>query len=230
MKEKVQLVSIVCMLFAFGFTSCSKKCATDNLVGAYSDAVYKQEIQTIPGKLQCEYYDFGGEGIAYHDTDTSNNGSGNLNKGEGYLNTYRIDEAVDISYTKFHDNIDNSTYNFVEPKEGQLYIGWTEPGEWTKYTIDVKTTGVYQTGIMYTANADGQISLSLNGKDITGPLDIVSTYVDADTIAWRQWHHWNYMKNITEVKLEKGVQILTLHTLSNGQMNYDFLEFALKEN
>jgi len=25
--------------------------------------------QKIPGKLQCAYYDFGGEGIAYHDTD-----------------------------------------------------------------------------------------------------------------------------------------------------------------
>jgi hypothetical protein len=44
----------------------------------YSDAIYTQGIQTIPGWRQCEYYDLGGGGIAFHDTDTSNNGSENL--------------------------------------------------------------------------------------------------------------------------------------------------------
>jgi len=39
------------------------------------------ELQTIPGKLQCEYYDFGGEGIAYHDSDTINSGSGKIKSG-----------------------------------------------------------------------------------------------------------------------------------------------------
>jgi len=217
------------MLLLFAITSCRKNSVNEKSNSTYSDAIYKQGIQYIPGKLQCEYYDLGGEGIAFHDTDTSNNGSGNLNKGTGYLNTFRMDEAVDISYTKFHDSIDNSVYNFVQPQEGQLYVGWTEPGEWSKYTIDVKIAGVYQVGIMYTANDNGQISIGVNDKDITGPLDILSTYADADSLSWRQWHHWNYLEKIAEVELEKGVQILTLHTVSNGQMNYDFLEFSLNE-
>jgi len=86
--------------------------------------------QTIPGKLQCEYYDFGGEGIAYHDSDTINSGSGRLNPSDGsYLNEFRINEAVDISFTKFRDPaIDNNPYNFVEPEKDQLYVGWTQPG------------------------------------------------------------------------------------------------------
>jgi len=192
----------------------------------YSDSVYPGGPQKIPGKIQCEYFDMGGEGNAYHDNDSINNGSGRLNKGTNYLNTFRIHEAVDISYTKFHDAIDNSIYNFVEPKEDQFYIGWTEPGEWTKYTVDVQTSGMYKVGIMYTANANGQIALAVNDINLTGPVNILSTYVEADSISWRQWHHWNYLDNIAQMELKQGVQTITLHTVTNGQMNYDFLEFA----
>jgi hypothetical protein len=40
---------------------------------------WNDSTQQIPGKIQCEFYDQGGEGIAYHDTDSINNGSGKLN-------------------------------------------------------------------------------------------------------------------------------------------------------
>jgi hypothetical protein len=33
------------------------------------DSVYPVGPQAIPGRLQCAFYDFGGEGIAYHATD-----------------------------------------------------------------------------------------------------------------------------------------------------------------
>jgi hypothetical protein len=50
----------------------------------------------------CAYYDLGGEGVAYHDTDPKNQGSGELNPADGtYLNEFRINEGVDTSYTKF---------------------------------------------------------------------------------------------------------------------------------
>jgi hypothetical protein len=54
-----------------------------------------------------------------------------------YLNQFRMDEGVDISYTKFHDQIDNSPYDLVQPPENQLYVGWTEPGEWFNVTVQV---------------------------------------------------------------------------------------------
>ncbi|MEI6424613.1 MAG: hypothetical protein WCP55_20515, partial [Lentisphaerota bacterium] len=37
----------------------------------------------LPGKLQCEYYDLGGEGVAFHETDSINSGSGKLNPADG---------------------------------------------------------------------------------------------------------------------------------------------------
>lgn len=197
----------------------------------FSDSIYRSGAQTIPGKLQCEYYDSGGEGIAFHDADTINSGSGRLNPADGsYLNEFRKNEAVDVSYTKFRDPaIDNSPYNFVEPLKDQLYVGWTVPGEWTRYTVKVARTGTYELGLMYTSNQDGKISISVNDVDMTGPLPVASTFVTADTIAWRQWHHWNYIDKIARIDLKKGLQTITIHTVEIGQMNYDFINFKLSE-
>ena len=186
---------------------------------------WQNKIQAIPGKVECEFYNEGGEGIAYHDSDSINNGSGKLNPANGsYLNEFRMKEGVDISYTKPH-GIDDNPYNRVSRDMGQLYVGWTKPGEWINYTVRVKQTATYNIGLMYTANGDGAISFNLDGKTITGPLKIPSTHDDRDTVAWRQWHHWNEADSLTSVKLKKGIHILTLHVVANGNMNFDYLEF-----
>jgi hypothetical protein len=72
----------------------------------YTDTRHQTGAQAIPGKVDCAFYDRGGEGIAYHDTTDKNLGSGTLNPADGtYLNEFRMREAVDISYTKFHNPI-----------------------------------------------------------------------------------------------------------------------------
>ncbi|MEI9909702.1 MAG: hypothetical protein WDO71_08500 [Bacteroidota bacterium] len=64
---------------------------------------WRSAMQSVPGRVECEQYDEGGEGIAYHDADSINNGSGKLNPVNGNpLNEFRIKEGVDISYTKTH--------------------------------------------------------------------------------------------------------------------------------
>ena len=210
--------------------ACNPNTSVDSYKGtSYKDKVYIKGAQTVPGKLQCEYYDFGGEGITFHDSDSINSGSGRLNKADGsYLHEFRMNEAVDISYTKFQNPaVDNTPYNFVDPEKNQHYVGWTNPGEWTKYTINVKTEGTYQLGLMFTSNKDGKISFSVNDMDVTGPISIPSTFMAADTIAWRQWHHWNYIDNIAQINLMKGIQTFTIHTVEIGGMNYDFINFKL---
>jgi hypothetical protein len=186
---------------------------------------YQNKPQQIPGRVECEYYNEGGEGIAYHDSDTTNNGSGKLNPANGnYLNEFRMHEGVDISYTKAHD-IDNNPYNKVPRDLDKLYVGWTVPGEWINYTVNIKQTRAYTVGLMYTANGDGVISLDIDGKDISGPLKIPSTHDDRDTVKWRQWHHWNKANLLTKINLKKGIHLLTLHVVGNGNMNFDYLEF-----
>jgi hypothetical protein len=52
--------------------------------------------QKMPGRVLCAYYDLGGQGVAYHDTDPHNHGSGELNPDDGtYLNEFRFHEGVD---------------------------------------------------------------------------------------------------------------------------------------
>jgi hypothetical protein len=233
MKSKFKRISLffgIIILSILLFHRCNSKSSIGNYRGTpYIDSVYKKGAQIIPGKLQCEYYDLGGEGIAYHDNDSINSGSGHLNPSDGsYLNEFRIKEAVDISYTKFREPaIDNNSFNFVEPEKDQLYVGWTSPGEWTKYTINVEAAGSYRLGLMYTSNQNGKISFSVNDVDITGPISVPSTYVPRDSVAWRQWHHWNYIDQIARIDLKKGLQTITLHTVEIGQMNYDFITFKL---
>ena len=45
----------------------------------FQDSAYTSGPQSIPGRVECAYYDLGGEGVAYHDTDSTNHGSGELN-------------------------------------------------------------------------------------------------------------------------------------------------------
>ena len=194
----------------------------------YHDPHYEGGAQKIPGKILCAYYDLGGEGIAYHDVDAKNNGSGALNPADGsYLNQFRMSEGMDTSYTKFGrtPQIDDNPHNKVAPPADLLYVGWTEAGEWFNITVDVGAAGDYAADLLYTSNRGGTISIDVNGTPATGALTIASTFDAADGIAWRQWHHWNLAAAIAKLHLAAGRNVLTVHILTNGQMNLATLDF-----
>ncbi len=187
---------------------------------------WQNKMQQLPGILECELYNTGGEGVAYHDIDSTNNGSGKLNPANGtFLNEFRMKEGVDISYTKAHDHIDDNPYNTVSRQMNKFYVGWTQPGEWINYTVKVHKSGTYKIDVLYTANGDGTISIDVDGKDATGPMKIGSTHNNQDTVAWRQWHHWNASGDIGKIRLTKGLHLLKLHIVTNGNMNLDYLDF-----
>jgi hypothetical protein len=192
----------------------------------YGDGRHVAVAQKLPGKVECAFYDAGGEGLAYHDTEAKNQGSGGLNPANGsYLNEFRMGEGVDTSYTKYHDAIDKNPFEAVLPEENLLYVGWTEPGEWFRITVDVAKAGIYSGDFLYTSNRGGSISLDVDGKDATGPLVVPTTYNAAETVAWRQWHHWNRAKDFVRVKLPAGRSVLTVHILTGGNMNLQSFDF-----
>lgn len=194
----------------------------------YHDARYAGGPQQIPGKVFCAYYDLGGEGVAYHDTDAKNHGSGELNPLDGsYLNEFRKDEGVDTTYTKFgrDPQYDDNPFEQVKPPADLPYIGWTEPGEWFNLTVEVREAGEYTVDLLYTSNRGATVSFDVNGEPAAGPLTIVSTYNSADPLAWRQWHHWNVAAGLTKLKLAGGKNVLTVHVLTQGQMNFATLDF-----
>jgi hypothetical protein len=214
------------------FVSVSSLCAqfpTRYAGHPFSDTRYHDGPQKIPGRVMCAYYDFGGEGVAYHDTDAINQGSGKLNPANGdYLNEFRKDEGIDTSYTKYINNVDTSPYNLVQPPQGLLYVGWNEPGEWFNLTIDVKEAGTYTVDILYTSNRGAKISFDLNQKALTDPFALTTTFNAAETIPWRNWHHWNIAKDAITVQLPKGKQLLTVHIVENGNMNLAYFDFKRK--
>ena len=198
----------------------------------YQDSRYKGGAQKIPGTVLCAYYDLGGEGVAYHDSDEENHGSGELNKADGsYLNEFRMHEGVDTSYTKFgHPTpIDDNPFNKFVPPANLLYVGWTEAGEWFNMTVQAVNAGEYTADLLYTSNRGGAISLDVNGASATGPLKIVSTLDEAEPVEWRQWHHWNLARNFVKLELPKGTSVITVHILAEGQMNLATLEFRKAE-
>jgi hypothetical protein len=195
----------------------------------FHDNHYQAGPQKIPGRVLCAYYDLGGEGVAYHDKDPQNHGSGELNPADGtYINEFRMHEGVDTSYTKFDrkpTQIDDNPFDKVVPPREMFYVGWTEPGEWFNITVDVAKTGTYAADFLYTSNHGGTISVDVNGVDATGPLQIVATADPADPVAWRQWHHWNLAAPLFKVHLHKGKNVLTVHIVTNGAMNLAYFDF-----
>jgi hypothetical protein len=205
----------------------------------FHDATAGKITQVIPGRIQNEFYDAldvsdkekaagAEEGKCYHESENINNGSGKLNKAGNYLSEFRMSESPDISYTKFNNPdqpIDDTQYNLVKPESDSLYLGWIAPGEWVNYTVTVKHTGYYAITTMYTAKFGGHISFEVKGKDVSGPLELSSTYNAEDPIEWRQAHHWNKASKLGRIYLKAGSQVLKLRFLDQPVMNFDYMDF-----
>ncbi|HEY4966552.1 MAG TPA: hypothetical protein VII28_09135, partial [Puia sp.] len=112
--------------------------------------------QVIPGRVELAYYDFGGEGVAYHDSTTTNDGAKLNHEVHDYgshwrpgipyhIAFFRENEGVDISYTK--DWADYKKPNVVEPMVNQLYIGQTaDIWHFNINKNNVRMKSVYQFG------------------------------------------------------------------------------------
>lgn len=104
----------------------------------------------IPGTIQAENYDSGGEGVAFHDQETANQGG-----------QYRTD-GVDIEATS--------------DTGGGYNVGWIRTDEWYEYTVNVQTTGNYTlTARVASAAATGSFRVEFNGVDKTGAIAVAST-------------------------------------------------------
>jgi hypothetical protein len=195
---------------------------TEVRAGHYPGKPFQGRAQSLPGQLQCELYDEGGEGVAYHETDGRNHGSGELNKGDSDRDNFRKEENVDLSYTK-HD-WDNSQFNLVTQELERFYLGWTATGEWVRYTVDIAKAGRYSVGVMYTARYDGGILVKCDERASGPPIRLASTANDRDER--RNWHHWNFHEQKDAVFLPAGRHVLTIRILDPGNLNLDRIEFT----
>lgn len=111
----------------------------------------------VPGKVEAEDFDEGGEGVAYHDTDSGNNGG-----------QYRTSEAVDIEG--------------CSDAGGGYNLGWVREGEWLEYTIDVSIPGDYPIDVRVASlSVGGEFHLEFNGVNETGAIAVPVTG------GWQNW-------------------------------------------
>lgn len=104
----------------------------------------------LPGRIEVERYDNGGEGVAYHDTTAGNSGA-----------AYRSDD-VDIKAT----SDSSGTYN----------VKSVRASEWLAYTVSVAAAGSYSLGFrVASAGTGGTIHLSIDGTAVTGAIALPDT-------------------------------------------------------
>ena len=105
---------------------------------------------SIPGEIEAEHYDLGGEGLGYHDLSFGNSG-GSLR----------------------HDNVD------VEVNPGMIddhKVAGIEAGEWLNYSVNVTTAGAMTLhASVASASAGRTFHIELDGIDISGKLTVPNT-------------------------------------------------------
>jgi hypothetical protein len=104
----------------------------------------------IPGIIEAENYDLGGEGVAYHDLNTTN-GSGQ----------YRTD-GVDIENCTDAGN----GYNLAD----------VQTGEWTNYTINVTETAEYEIKLrLATTQLNKTFHIEIDEVNVSGVINVPTT-------------------------------------------------------
>lgn len=111
----------------------------------------------LPGRIQAEEYEKGGEGVGYHDTRPGNRGG-----------AFRRDD-VDLAVTK--------------DKGGGFLVGWIDPGEWLAFEVKVLETDTYDFTVRLASASEGTKTLhvEVDGKNATGQMSF------DDASGWQSW-------------------------------------------
>lgn len=156
---------------------------------------YQGTPQQIPGIVQVEFFDEGGQGAAYNDASTANDGG----------STLRTGEAVDV------ENTPNTT--------GEYNIGYTAVGEWLNYTTNVIYTGTYNISFrVASARSTGSWHLEVNGQTLEG------TQLSCPATHASDWHVYQLITTAAPVHLDKGKQVIKL-VVDGADFNIDYIEF-----
>lgn len=127
---------------------------TNVTIGSCAQASYVIVPPAIPGRIQAELFDLGGEGTAYHDLDSSNSGT----------TDFRTDEAVDIDYA-------------LGSEQGYFVSDFTA-GEWLEYQVNVAVAGPYDIDLRARSDAGATASV-LSGSTVLAAELAVMASTDA---------------------------------------------------
>ena len=116
---------------------------------------FNDTLHVIPGIIEAEDFDEGGEGFTFHDTD-----------GINLAGKYRTDVGVDI-----YDRLG----------EGFL-VGNTMPGEWLEYSVNVLREGWYNVSAhIATYNGGGKFQVDVDTVS-SGPVTVIASNSPLNTL------------------------------------------------
>ncbi len=164
---------------------------------AATDAPFGGTAAAVPGTVYAANYDTGGQGVAYNVTSTN-----------GSANSYRSD-GVDLEGTADTQN--------TSAAGGPYDIGWTTPGQWFKYTVNVATAGTYTVAFRLASPygiTDALHIANSAGTNLSGAVAVPNT---------GGYQTWTTVD--ASVTLPAGQQTLTVDQDSNG-WNLHFMTFA----
>lgn len=123
-------------------------------------APYNGTPLTIPGIIQAEHFDVGGNGVAYNDNTPGSAVTPAVN--------FRSNEDVDIETTT--------------DAGGGHNIAYIMNGEWLEYTVNVTTDGAYSLDLRMAADGAGKtLHVDIDGVNITGAVAV------PNTAGWQTW-------------------------------------------
>lgn len=129
----------------------AKQAVATHLSYGLSGIAFGTSAHAVPGVIEAENYDNGGNRIGYLDMTAPNEGG-----------SYRTGEAVDI--------LPNTSAS------GGYQVGWLAAGEALEYAVKVDQAGSYNLALrVISAAAGGSCYLQVDGVDATGIINIPST-------------------------------------------------------
>jgi len=109
---------------------------------------YTGSAFSLPGTIEAEDFDSGGEAVAFHDLTAGNAGG---------------------AYRQTDVDLEAAT-------EGGYDVGWIAAGEWLKYSVNVAAAGNYILDARVAASGQGgSFHVEFGGKDVTGTMTIPDT-------------------------------------------------------
>ena len=157
------------------------------------------KVINIPGTIQAENFDKGGEGLTYHDSNSNSEGDSN----------YRDD---------------NGGMDLVKMGSTGTALGYTSIGEWTEYTVNVQTAGYYAYEANVSSGTTGsgfRISLMNNGRET------ILAKISVPQTASNSWDTYKVVSDRISVNIPAGEQIIRF-TITGANCNIDRVKFTLK--
>jgi Carbohydrate binding module (family 6) len=170
--------------------------------------------QRIPGKIEIENYDTGGEGVAYHDKQVM---------AHGQLCGVSRTDVIDLNCTAQPGSPrDKNAVGCADEPAGEEYLGYIGTGDWLRYTVTVAEAGSYViSGHEGVAGNNVQVMFTFTPTMKTGPVTLPAT----GGCAVEAYHVWATHNNLATIALQPGTYVMQLDMV-NAAMNLDWFAFT----